>query len=62
MKSPGKREKVKVSENTRVSRAGNQMAEAIIEVVHILYLNDNALEFLQAIIKRLKQEFKRRKE
>ena len=37
------------------------MAEAIIEVVHILYLDDNALEFLQALTEKLKKEFERRK-
>ena len=52
---------MKISENSRVAKAGKQMAEAIIEVVHILYLNDNALEFLQAIIKNLDREFERRR-
>jgi len=52
---------IKISENTRLARAGKQMAESLIETVHLLYLNDNALEYLQALIKRLEQEFARRK-
>lgn len=52
---------MKISEKTRPARAGDQMAEAIIEMIHLLYLNDNALEFLQTIIKKLEWEFKRRK-
>ena len=52
---------VKISEDTRVARAGTKIAEAIAEMVHLFYLNDNALEFLQAIIKKLGQEFERRK-
>jgi len=51
---------MKISENTRVAKAGTQMAKAIIEMVHLFYLNDNALEFLQAILKELKLEFKKR--
>ena len=52
---------MKISKNTRPTRAGKQEAESLIEMVHCFYLNDNALEFLQAIIERLKQEFERRK-
>ena len=47
----------KISKNTRLARAGKQEAESLIEIVHCFYLNDNALEFLQALIKRLKEEF-----
>ena len=36
------------------------MGEAIIEMVHLLYLNDNALEFFNAIVRVLTKEFKRR--
>lgn len=50
-----------ISENTRVARAATRLAEGIIETVHILYLNDNALEYLNALIKTLKKEFDRRR-
>lgn len=56
------KEEVKISRNTRPSRAGEQMAESFIETVHLLYLDDNALEYLQTFIQRLTQEFDRRKE
>jgi hypothetical protein len=38
------------------------MAESLIEAAHNFYLNDNALQYLQALIKRLNQELKKRKE
>lgn len=50
----------KISEKTRVSRAGFNYAASIIENVHLFYLNDNALEYLNALLKGLKKEFKRR--
>jgi hypothetical protein len=50
-----------ISENTRVAKAGRAMGKAIIEMVHLMYLNDNALEFLKAIVKTLTIEFNRRK-
>lgn len=48
---------MKISSTTRVAKAGNAMGKAIIENVHLLYLNDNALEYLQAIVKSLQEEF-----
>ena len=50
-----------ISENTRVARAAIRLAEGIIETVHILYLNDNALGYLNALIKSLRKEFNRRR-
>lgn len=52
---------MKISENTRPARAGKQEAESLIETVHLFFLNDNALQYLQALIKRLEAEFERRK-
>jgi hypothetical protein len=51
---------MKISENTRVAKAGKAQAEVIIENVHLLYLNDNCLQYLNACIKRLREEFDRR--
>ena len=53
---------MKISKTARPAKAGDQFAEAIIEIVHLLYLRDNALQFLSALISRLQTEFKRRKE
>jgi hypothetical protein len=53
--------KVKISKNTRVARAGKAFGEAIIENVHLLYLKDNALEYLQTLTGVLNKEFRRRK-
>ena len=56
-----RRKQKPISENTRVARAATRLAEGIIETVHILYLNDNALEYLNALIKSLRKEFNRRR-
>lgn len=56
-----KRSELKISRTTRVANAGKRVAEAIIETVHLLYLNDNALEYLQTLTEGLNKEFKRRK-
>ena len=53
---------MKISKKTRVARAGIQVGNAIIEMVHLMYLNDNALEFLKAITKTLNKEFRTRKD
>jgi len=37
------------------------LGEAIVEMVHLLYLRDNALEFLNALTFVLNEEFKRRR-
>ena len=52
---------IKISNNTRVAKAGDSMGKAIVENVHLLYLNDNALEYLKAITGVLNKELKRRK-
>ena len=52
---------VKISRNTRPARAGAQMGAAIVENVHLLYLNDNALEYLQALAEAVTAELARRK-
>ncbi len=52
---------MKISSNTRVSRAGQKFAEAVIENIHLLYLDNNALEYIQALTKPLNKEFRRRK-
>lgn len=52
--------KLKISRNTRVSRAGEASAKAKIEDMHLLYLLDNALEYLQIYIETLDKEFTRR--
>ena len=51
---------MKISKNTRVAKAGEKMANALIETVHILYLNDNALEYLNTLISILTAELTRR--
>ena len=55
------KKKFKISRTTRVSNAGSKLADAIIDTVHILYLDGNALEYLQALTEPLNKEFKRRK-
>ena len=45
---------------TRASKAGKQMAEAIIEMVHLMYQNNTALSFLVALNRRIFAEMKRR--
>ena len=52
---------MKISSNTSWARAGKQMAEAIVETVHGLYLRDNALQYIQAMLKVLNEELERRK-
>ena len=51
---------MKISEKARPAKAGAQTGRAIIEMVHLFYLDDNALEFLNAIVRVLTREFKRR--
>lgn len=55
------KDKIKISKNTRTYKAGQQFGNAIIENVHLLYLKDNALEYLFGLLTVLKKEFKRRK-
>lgn len=50
-----------ISRNTRPARAGRHMAESIIEMAHILYLDDNALEYLLGAVELLAFELERRK-
>ena len=52
---------MKISRKTRPAKAGLLMAQAIIENVHLLYLNDNALEYLQTLTEGLNEEFEKRK-
>lgn len=52
---------VKISSKTRVYKAGQQFGKAVVENVHLLYLKDNALEYLFGLLTVLKKEFKRRK-
>ena len=52
---------MKISRNTRPARAGIKMGKAIIEIVHLMYLNPHALEFLNTFIETVNQEFERRK-
>lgn len=51
---------MKISEKTRVAKAGKAYAEAIIENIHLLYLNDNCLEYLNALVWPLQRELERR--
>lgn len=53
--------KLKISTTTRPAMAGKQMGEAIVENVHLLYLNDNALEYMQGLVRTVLEEFERRK-
>ncbi|HEC66842.1 MAG TPA: hypothetical protein ENI23_16325 [bacterium] len=50
---------MKINEQTKCAKTGIQMAEAIITILH-LYLNDNALEILNTLIKTLQLEFQKR--
>ena len=52
---------MKISKNTRPYRAGLQMGKALIETVHILYLNDNCLEYLYGLRRIINREINRRK-
>ena len=49
-----------ISEKSRVAKAGICMAKSLIETCHLLYLNDNCMEFLNGLIKPLREEFDRR--
>ena len=49
-----------ISQTTRVAKAGKQLGEAIVEIVNILYLNDNAREFLLSLLIVLKRAYERR--
>jgi len=51
---------MKISDKTRPAKAGKQLGEAIIEFTHLLYLNDNALQFLKSLVKTLGKELSRR--
>jgi len=50
-----------ISKNTRPAKAGEQMGKALLETIHLLYLNKNALCFLHSLIETLKVDLKRRK-
>jgi len=52
---------MKISKNTRPALAGVQSAKAKIALVHLFYLNDNALEFLNTFTELMNREFERRK-
>ena len=52
---------MKISKNTRWARADEAQAKVIIENVHGLYLRDNALQYYNAMIPLLVEEFNRRK-
>lgn len=49
-----------ISQNTRVAQAGKAMGEAIVNIVHILYLDRNALQFLSTLCMVLNTEYDRR--
>ena len=61
LRSLKKEMKLKISKTTRVAKAGIQTGNALIEMVNLMYLNDNALEFLNTIIKTLTKEFNQRR-
>lgn len=44
----------------RPHRAGEQMANSIIEMVHLMYQNTTAIRFLVALIFELEKELRRR--
>lgn len=50
----------KISKDTRPAKAGKAMGKAIIENVHLLYLDDNALEYLNTLVSTLQKEFIKR--
>jgi hypothetical protein len=50
------------NKSKRTIKAGKQIADAIIELVHLTYLDDNAIEILAGLIHALQIEFVRRKE
>lgn len=52
---------MKISRNTRPARAGAHMADSIIENVHLMFFNDNALQYLQLLTELLNAEFEARK-
>lgn len=52
---------MKISEKTRPAKAGHKMASSLIETIHLLYLDDNALEYLQGLTRDLNDELERRK-
>ena len=51
---------MRISEKTRPARAGVQLGKSIIEMIHLFYLNDNALEFLKGVAETLRKELGRR--
>jgi len=46
---------------TRASKAGKATAEALIEMVHLMYQNNTAKAFLLALYNEILEELKRRK-
>lgn len=52
---------LKISRRTRPAKAGQQVALGIIDTTHVLYLDDNALEYQQGILEPVMKEFERRK-
>jgi len=49
-----------LNDKSRPAKTGRQMADALISTIHILYLNDDALEYLNALIGKLNKEMERR--
>ena len=45
----------------RAEKAGTKTAEAIIEMVHLMYQKRTALNFMEKLVERLQQEFDRRR-
>ena len=45
-----------MGKNTRPYKAGEQLAEALCETAHILYLMDNRQEYLEGILDRIERE------
>ncbi len=52
---------IKISSNTRQSRAGDLRGQSVIEDAHNFYLDMNALEYLNALKKKIDAEFAKRK-
>lgn len=46
----------------RPEKAGKRLAEAIIEMVHLMYQNNTALKFLNALHDRLFEEIDKRQQ
>ncbi len=48
-------EKLKLIENTRAHQAGTQMADSIIEMIHLMYQKRTAKHFITGIMRSLQE-------